>query len=176
MLNPKSLFLAATAGAALATAATVSQVVSDIKVLDTNVKALTAVVDTYTGGYVDALPQLLALVPVYTSLLQGVTDSALLPSELSTADAYEIIDVVNATLAIDNPIAVNALVARKSLYEAADLDDFLVAALGLLLLGHESFTDNVLQRIPANTSAAGIEVTDIISDALTYGIHEFESQ
>lgn len=175
MVSPKQILLI-TATAALASAATVSQVVQDIQVLDGNVKALTASVSTYTGGFVAALPQLIAIIPVYTSLLQGVTDSGTLPTSLTAAEAYEIINVVNATLAVDNPIAVDTLVGKKSLYEAAGLDDFLVAGLGLLLLGHESFTNNVLQRIPANTSADGIAVTDVISEALTYGIHVFESK
>lgn len=160
---------------ATTTAVTVAQVAADITALDNNVKKLTKTVNAYNGGFIGALPQLNALIPVYLSLLKGVADTAVLPPAISTTDAYTIIDLVNVTLAIDNPIAVNALVAKKRLYQAAGLDDFLVAALGLLELGHESFTFNALKRVPAEAADDAIAVTGIITNALKYGIHVFEA-
>ncbi|EPE36484.1 hypothetical protein GLAREA_08647 [Glarea lozoyensis ATCC 20868] len=160
---------------ATSTAATVAQVADDITALNLKVKKLTKTVNAYQGGFVGALPQLNALVPVYLSLLKGVADTAALPPSVSVTDSYTIIDLVNSTLAVDNPIAIDALVAKKSLYKAAGLNDFLVAAVGLLELGHESFTLNTLKRVPPEASADGIAVTDVITNALLYGIHVFEA-
>lgn len=110
-------FLAATAIAA----STVEQVISDITILDDNVKAFTAKVNSYNGGWWRALPQLSAATSVFVSLLAGDATTSSLPPSLSVSDAYLIIDHVKATLAIDNPIAVKALEAKKQQYANAGL-------------------------------------------------------
>ncbi|KAL2068003.1 hypothetical protein VTL71DRAFT_16101 [Oculimacula yallundae] len=171
MVSLKTLFLLGST----ALAATVPQVITDITNLDNNVKNLIKTVSSYNGGVISASPQIFALIPVYTSLLKGVTDTSLLPSSLSVTEAYEIINHVNATLAIDNPIAVQTLISKRALYEKAGLSDAIVAALGLLKLGHEAFTKNVVERAPDSTLEDGIKVTLIISNALQKGIDYFEA-
>lgn len=171
MVSLKSLLLFS----ATAIAATVPQVLTDITNLDNNVKSLISTTRAYTGGVVGANPQLFALIPVYTSLLKGVTDTGLLPSSLSVDEAYQIINHVNATLAVDNPIAVETLIGKRDLYEKAGLSQGIVAALGLLKLGHEAFTKNVVERIPDSTLADGTAVALVISNALQKGIDYFEA-
>ncbi|TEY73117.1 hypothetical protein BOTCAL_0083g00300 [Botryotinia calthae] len=154
---------------------TVTQVKNDITTLDINVQALTSQTALYNGGLLPAAPLLGSLTAVYLSLLQGVTDSALLPPSISESDAQSLNEHVNVTLAIDNPIAINTLKGKKALFKEQGLDGAIVAGLGLLLAGHEAFTNNVLQRLPEDQSADGQEVTQVITVALTDGIHYFES-
>jgi len=161
-------------------ATTVSQVRTDITNLDNTVNKLATTTSAYTGCLIPATPQLFALVPVYTTLLKGVTDTGLLPSSLSVSEAYQIINHVNSTLAIDNPIAVDTLISKRELYAKAGLSDGIVAALGLLKLGllklgllklgHEAFTKNVVERVPESTLADGTSVALVISNALQRGI------
>jgi len=155
-------------------ATTVSQVRTDITNLDNTVNKLATTTSAYTGGLIPATPQLFALVPVYTTLLKGVTDTGLLPSSLSVSEAYQIINHVNSTLAIDNPIAVDTLISTRELYAKAGLSDEIVAALGLLKLGHEAFTKNVVERVPDSTLANGTSVALVISNALQRGIDYFK--
>lgn len=50
-----------------------------------------------------------------------------------------------------------------------------MAALGLLKLGHEAFTKNVVERVPESTLADGTAVALVISNALQKGIDYFEA-
>ena len=172
MVALKPLLLFSTCALA---ATTVSQVLIDITNLDNNVKKLTTTTSAYTGGLIPATPQLFALIPVYTTLLKGVTDTRLLPSSLSVSEAYQIINHVNSTLAIDNPIAVDTLISKRELYAKSGLSDGIVAALGLLKLGHEAFTKNIVERVPESTLADGTSVALVISNALQKGINYFEA-
>jgi hypothetical protein len=47
--------------------------------------------------------------------------------------------------------------------------------LGLLKAGHDSFSQRILARIPANTVEPAKEVIEIIDAALQEGIDEFEA-
>jgi hypothetical protein len=171
MVSAKSLaFFAVTVSAT-----TVPEVIDDVTVLDNNVKALTTQVNLYTGGIIGAIPQLTALTAVYASLFKGVIDTGLLPDTVSESDAFAMIDHVNKTLAVDNPIAVKTLESKKDLYTTAGLDDLMVGALGLLKVGHESFTANVLKRTPEDLVQPAKEVALVISNALQDGIDEFEA-
>ncbi|KAF7877441.1 hypothetical protein EAF04_001118 [Stromatinia cepivora] len=172
MVSIKSLFLCASTALALTA---VSEVEVDITTLDTDFQALTAQTALYTGGLLPVAPILSSLTTIYLSLLQCVTDSTLLPPSILESDAQSLIEHVNATLAIDNPIAVNTLKSKKELFKEQGLDNAIVTALGLLLTGHEAFEYNVLQRLPEDQVADGQEVTQIITVALTEGIQYFES-
>ncbi|TGO19131.1 hypothetical protein BPAE_0354g00050 [Botrytis paeoniae] len=154
---------------------TVTQVKNDITTLDNNIRALTSQTALYNGGLLPAAPLLGSLTAVYLSLLQNVTDSALLPPLITASDAHSLIEHINITLTIDNPITVNILKRKKQLFKKQGLDDTIVANLDLLLAGHETFTNNVLQRLPEDQSADEQEVTQIITVAFTDGIHYFES-
>jgi hypothetical protein len=171
MVSLKSLTLFAVA--ALAT--TVLEVIDDVTVLDSNVKALITQVNLYTGGILGATPQLTALTAVYASLFKGVIDTGLVPDTVSESEAFALIDHVNKTLVVDNLIAVKTLESKKDLYTAAGLDELLVGALGLLKVGHESFTTNVLKRAPEDAVQPAKEVALVISNALQDGIDEFEA-
>ncbi|TVY73215.1 hypothetical protein LSUE1_G008605 [Lachnellula suecica] len=161
-------------GAALA--ATVPQVYNDITVLDNNVKALTAQVEIYTGGLVSALPQLSALSAVYESLFIGDVDTGLLPTTLlSESDVTILINHVNETLAVDNPIAVKTLEGKKDLYKAAGLDSLLAGALQLLLAGHETFVRHAVERTAPDDLDRVKVVALVISEALQHGIDTFQA-
>ncbi|TGO58349.1 hypothetical protein BCON_0056g00410 [Botryotinia convoluta] len=144
--------------------ATVTQVKNDITTLDNNVRALNSQTALYNGDLLPAAP-----------LLGSHSHSALLPPSIIESDAQSLIEHVSVTLAIDNPNAVNTLKGKKQLFKEQGLDGAIMAGLGLLLAGHEAFTNNVLQRLPEDQSADGQEVTQIITVALTDGIHYFES-
>jgi hypothetical protein len=126
MVSLRSLLLYVATATALTT---VHQVIDDITVLDNNVKALTTQISLYTGGILAATPQLTSLTAVYLSLLKGVTDSGLLPPTISSPDAMALIQHVNKTLAIDNPIAVKTLESKKELFKEAGLKNAIVGAL-----------------------------------------------
>ncbi|KAH7321586.1 hypothetical protein BKA65DRAFT_555939 [Rhexocercosporidium sp. MPI-PUGE-AT-0058] len=141
---------------AIAFAATVPQVITDITNLDNNVKSLITATSAYNGGLIAASPQLFSLIPVYASLLKGVTD----------------------TRGSSPPLSPSQKPTRSStteLYSKAGLSDGIVAALGLLKLGHEAFTKNVVERVPESTLADGTAVALVISNALQKGIDYFEA-
>lgn len=64
---------------------------------------------------------------------------------------------------------------KKALFKAAGLDPFLVAALGLLKAGHETFVANAIIRAPADKIDVVKEVALVISNALQDGIDTFEA-
>lgn len=159
--------------------ATIEQVNQDVDNIDTNVKHLTGLTRAYEGGILGATPQLAALSAVYLALAGGVVHSGLLPGTISAADAVGLVDHVNRTLAVDNPIAVDTLIAKRKQFQDAHVDGFIAPALELLLVGHESFSNNVLTRIPDDVSpelvAGGKAAVEVISDALRKGIKTFRN-
>lgn len=82
---------------------------------------------------------------------------------------------MKATLAVDNPIAVNALKEKKEQYAKAKLANVMVAGLGLLKLGHENLVNNVLVRVPEEALEDGKKVALGISEALQDGIDTFQA-
>jgi hypothetical protein len=85
----KNLYLlgsTALAVSALTKRTTITQVSNDVTAIDTHVKALALSTSAYTGGILGALPLASDLLAVYLALLEGVTDSGLLPPTLSEAD------------------------------------------------------------------------------------------
>lgn len=155
---------------------TIAQVEDDVTAIDTSVKTLTSAVNSYTGGYLAALPLLTDLTAVYGALYKGVFDSGLLPSSISSSDVFSLINYVNQTLAIDNPIAIEALEAKKSYFQDEGLDGIIVAAIGLLKAGHDAFSFNALQRVPADAVGPAKEVIEVIDAALQNRIDSFEAK
>lgn len=169
----KALLLSATALAANTTQ--VDVVFNDITVLDGYVQALTANVRAYQGGLITEGPQLLGLIEVHLATRQGYYDATSLPRPLSEADGERLIQHVNQTLSIDNPIAVSTLESKEALFDAAGTTPAIAEALKVLLNDHLAFSEEVLQRLPADEVQQGNEVVDVITDALDNGIEVFSS-
>lgn len=77
------------------------------------------------------------------------------------------------TLDIDNPAAVDALIAKKVFSQKSFQDGLVQAGLKLLLSEHLYFSDAILERTPAGALEDANEVVDVISNALHRGISEF---
>lgn len=159
--------------ASLAAASQVDVVIDDVTSLDEDVKDLTAGVEAYNGGLLAQSPLLLGLTKVHIATRTGYYDSKSLPNPLSEEDANRLIDHVNGTLAVDNPIAVKTLIGKKDLFEAAGTTVFIKGGLEILLDDHLAFSDEVLKRAPEGTGSVGREVVDVITRALENGIEEF---
>lgn len=167
---------AVTATVMLQKRTTMAEVQDDVTAIDTGVKALTTAVNSYNGGYLAALPLLTDLTTVYAALYKGVIDSGLLPSSISNTVTFSLINYVNQTLAVDNPIALKALEAKKSYFQEEGLDGIIVAAIGLLKAGHDAFSFNALQRVLGDAVEPAKEVIEVIDAALQDGIDSFEAK
>lgn len=159
---------------------TMAQVMQDVTNIDNNVKILTSRIRDYQGGIEGVSAQLESLSAVQKALNSGVTDSGLLPATISLMDAFNLVEQVNDTLAIDNPIAVDALISKKEQYKDAGIATVIPSILQQLLAGHDKFSSNILERVPPGTSPEVIElgkqVIQGISDALGRGIDAFKEQ
>jgi hypothetical protein len=92
---------------------------------------------------------------------------------LTEEDGIRLIDHVNRTLAIDNPIAVEVLESKKQLFDAAGTSPIIKGGLKLLLSDHLAFSNEVLERAPPSLLADGNAVVDVITNALQHGIETF---
>lgn len=151
----------------------VDVVIDDITALDQDVQSLTAKVRAYNGGLIPQVPQLFGLTEVHLATRKGYYAATQLPRPLTESDGQRIIDHVNATLAIDNPIAVQVLESKKPLFDAAGTSPFIKAGLQVLLDDHLAFSNEVLERAPASELQDANEVVDVISNALQHGIETF---
>jgi hypothetical protein len=153
----------------------VDVVIDDITALDKDVQSLTAKVRAYNGGLIAQTPQLFGLTQVHLATRKGYYDSTSLPSPLSENDAARLIEHVNQTLSVDNPIAVQVLISKKELFDAAGTSPVIKEGLKVLLDDHLAFSNEVLERAPADQLAEGNEVVDVITNALQHGIATFSS-
>jgi hypothetical protein len=154
--------------------ASVDDVYNDITVLDQDVQALTSMVRGYQGGLIAQGPLLLQLTKVHIATRKGGYDASTLPTTpLSENDALRLIEHVNTTLSVDNPIAVDVLKSKKSLFEASGTVPFIKAGLQILLDDHLYFSNEVLERAPQDLIAEANQVVDVISNALQGGIAAF---
>lgn len=154
--------------------ASIDDVYNDITTLDGDVQTLTDMVRDFQGGLIAQAPLLLQLTKVHIATREGGYDASTLPTTpLSESDALRIIEHVNTTLAVDNPIAVNVLKSKKPLFDASGTDPFIKAGLQILLDDHLYFSNQVLERAPQDLIAEANQVVDVISNALQGGIAAF---
>jgi len=161
--------------AAVVSSSQVDVVIDDITALDQDVQSLTANVRAYNGGLIPQIPQLFGLTKVHLATRKGYYDATSLPSPLSETDATRLIEHVNQTLSIDNPIAVDVLISKKEFFDAAGTSPVIKEGLKILLDDHLDFSYEVLERAPADKLADGNEVVDVITVALQRGIDTFSS-
>ena len=167
-----TLFISA---AAVVSASQVDVVINDITALDKDVQSLTANVRAYNGGLIPQIPQLFGLTQVHLATRKGYYDSKTLPSPLSETDATRLIQHVNETLSVDNPIAVEVLISKKEFFDKAGTSLVIKEGLKILLKDHLDFSYEVLERAPADQLAEGNEVVDVITNALQHGIATFST-
>ncbi|KAG9571022.1 hypothetical protein KCU71_g313, partial [Aureobasidium melanogenum] len=154
--------------------ASVDDVYNDITSLDQDVQTLTDMVRDFQGGLIAQGPLLLHLTKVHIATRKGGYDASTIPTTpLSESDALRIIEHVNTTLAVDNPIAVNVLKSKKPLFDASGTDPFIKAGLQILLDDHLYFSNEVLERAPQDLITESNRVVDTISNALQGGIAAF---
>lgn len=159
-----------------ATAVSASQVdvvIDDISALDQDVQSLTAKVRAFNGGLIPQVPQLFGLTQVHLATRKGYYSATALPRPLTEEDGLRLIEHVNKTLAIDNPIAVEVLESKKPLFDAAGTSPVIKGGLKLLLSDHLAFSNEVLERAPPSLLADGNAVVDVITNALQHGIETF---
>ncbi len=156
---------------------TISQVLQDVSNIDSHVLTLTQQIRSYQGGLPGILPQVDSLSSVYDALQDGVRDSGNLPNPISLLDAFNLVEQVNSTLAIDNPAAIDALIEKKQLYVNTGVSGTLAPILQQLLDGHEQFSKNILDRLAPDTPPEAVDlgkqVIEVISVALQKGIDAF---
>lgn len=153
----------------------VDVVIADITALDRDVQSLTAKVRAFNGGLIPQIPQLFGLTEVHLATRKGYYAATQLPRPLTSSDGRRIIDHVNVTLAIDNPIAVSVLESKKTLFDAAGTSPAIKLGLQVLLSDHLAFSNEVLERAAASELADGNAVVDVITNALQHGIETFSS-
>ncbi|KAK2601825.1 hypothetical protein QQS21_004608 [Conoideocrella luteorostrata] len=151
---------------------------NDITNIDNNVRKLTKEVQAYRGGVLSAAPQILLAGKAIVATASGGHDSSLLPQTLSLDDLSHLADHVNKTLAVDNPIAVETVVAKKNLYFQAGLRGPLYFILKELLKLHLRFSYNVLDRVPSDAPKDLVRIAmadiDAITVALQKGVAAFQ--
>lgn len=161
--------------AAVVAGSQVDVVIDDITALDKDVQSLTANVRAYNGGLIPQVPQLFGLIEVHLATRKGYYDATGLPSKLSEDDASRLINHVNETLSVDNPIAVEVLISKKPYFDAAGTSAVIKEGLKVLLNDHLDFSYEVLERAPADRLADGKEVVDVITVALQRGVATFSN-
>lgn len=156
----------------------IDKVKTDVANIDINVRQLNSVAIAYNGGFLGVAPLTASLSGVFAALEEGVHDSDRLPPTISIENAASLVIYVNQTLAINNPIAVQTFISKKTLFKNSPVGSFIAPALEHLLAGHESFSDHILTRIPDDAPAELVEqgkaVVEVISNALRKGIREFQ--
>lgn len=170
--KPVVLFLAAFSVAAPTGDSIFDKVMQDIDDIDSGVKTLIQQINAYEPGTQNVKEPVETMAEIYKALATGVVHSALLPP-LSSDQANKLIAHVNSTLTVDNPIAVDAAIAKIPAFKESGVYVLFAPALGLLEAGHEAFTVNVGLKTPPLLIPKGLSVTSPISFALLKGIAAF---
>ncbi|KAF2209862.1 hypothetical protein CERZMDRAFT_99921 [Cercospora zeae-maydis SCOH1-5] len=178
MKLPTALFTITTLPSTLVSSQSsqVDRVHDDVSTINRNVLELTGTTKHYNGGLVNQLPFIVDFGPVYLATRRGFYDSVLLPDPLAQSDAQRLIEHVNATLAVNNPIAVGVVKSKKVFFDDAGTSQVVRGGLELLLFAHLSFSNEVAKRIvDEEQRAEGQAVIDVITVALEDGIAFFSS-
>lgn len=151
---------------------------TDITNIDNNIKELTEKVQDFNGGLFSAVQQLpLALEATVATASAGL-HSAFLDSPLPVGDLLRLADHVNKTLAVDSPLAMQALVSKESVYEQIGLKGPVHLGLKAYLILFQQFAKNILDRVPAGAPKDPSEVLtsdlQIIMDAVRKAIKVYE--
>lgn len=162
-----------TAASILALSPQTQIVYDDITLIDKNVLNLIDATEAYQGGLLAQAPIAIDFVPTHLATRKGFYDSLLLPGTLQDSDAQALVDHVNATLAQDNPRAVETLISKKGLIEEVGDEALIQAGIQLLLSDHLSFSKEVLKRTPSELLPEAESVVDVITVALRRGVEAF---
>jgi hypothetical protein len=112
--------------------------IDDITNLDKDVQPLTAKARAYNRGLIAQTTQLFGLTEVHLATRKGYYSAKTLPRHFMETEGARVIEQVNETLAIDNPIAVHVLESKKPLFDAAGTIPLIQAGLKLLLNNQSS--------------------------------------
>ncbi|PPJ54863.1 hypothetical protein CBER1_06051 [Cercospora berteroae] len=152
----------------------VDRVYNDVSTINRNVLELTETTQNYNGGLINQLPCIIDFNPVYLATRKGFYDSLLLPNPLTQSDAQRLIEHVNATLAVNNPKAVEAVKSKKVFFDEAGTSQVVKGGLELLLFAHLRFSNEVAKRVvDEEQRKEGQAVIDVITVALEDGIAFF---
>lgn len=157
-------------------AATTNQCLQDINGIYAGVRELIPQIQSYDGNIIAAGLQSVTLSKILFALaaLDQHTDE--LPIPITEADTNAIVQLVNSTLTINNPIAIDAIIAKKQVYVDQHFDFIILAALRALAEGHSRATANILERISQDAAARALPVTETITLALQKGIVAFQTK
>lgn len=151
---------------------------NDITNIDNNIKELTAKVKDFNGGLFSAVQQIpLALEATVATASAGL-HSAFLARPLPVDDLLRLADHVNKTLAVDSPLAMQALVSKEPVYEQIGLKGPIHLGLKAYLILYQQVAKNILDRVPAGAPKDRSEVLksdmQMIMDAVRKAIKVYE--
>lgn len=147
--------------------------ISDINSLDSSVKGLTNSVKQYNGGF--SSPLILPYFAAAHTFNRKAYLDAMQLTSINAADAQTLISVVHNGLSVDNPIAVEAVKAKRAQFTQSGLKGAILSSLELLLSDHKSLSAVIASKAPqdaASQAAIKVEV-DLIADALQDGINYY---
>lgn len=159
-----------------AQAATTAQCLQDINNINSGVRELIPQIQSYDGNIIAAGLQAVTLTKIFFALASLDKHTAELPIPITEADTNSIVQLVNSTLTISNPIALDAIVAKKQVYVDQHFDFIILAGLRALLDGHAIATSNILERISQDAAANALPVTEAITIALQKGIVAYQTK
>ncbi|KYK57319.1 hypothetical protein DCS_04327 [Drechmeria coniospora] len=173
------VLLTSTSSGAPVAKTSIAQLSQDIVAVDRSFQKLFQLASNYTAGARDARPQISLLQTLYYDLALATIHADRLPNPLAAADAVSLLLLLNGTLAVDEPPAVDALVGKSAALRDALVDGFFLPGLRMLLARHETVTSRIFLRmpgdVPLNVVAQGKADVALISEALRRGITAFAS-
>jgi hypothetical protein len=142
---------------------------SDITAIDNNVKTLMTAVKSYTGGLFGII-QLGSLVSAFNAVhsanRNAYSDAQSISSTLSVADSTSLVNLVTATLMVDNPAAVELMKTKKNLFAQSLLTGVIENALETLLDDHTSLSAALVKWVAPNQLSAANKAVKVITDSL----------
>ncbi|KAK5165366.1 uncharacterized protein LTR77_008895 [Saxophila tyrrhenica] len=146
-------------------------VYDDITGIDTAVRKLTSAINAYNGGITESTPVFDATIAVHAINRQGFSD-AQASSPFTSAESKRIVQNVNQSVGKSIPASVQALEAKKPLFDQAQLSSVIEATVLLLKNDHETFSLAVgaklsVDQAPAGLVAAG-KIDAVLQEASLY--------
>ncbi|TVY68748.1 hypothetical protein LSUE1_G006382 [Lachnellula suecica] len=165
------LLFVATASALAIGKRDASTILSDISTIDSDVKALTSALNSYSGGLFGALPINTAESNLDDAINQGTKD-AQATTQQDSADSQMVITAIN-NLIPDIEAALTATENKKSQLAAAGLTSTIQGDLKTLKTDTDSFSDALIAIASSDTVAQGTSQKATIDADFTSAINDF---
>jgi len=172
----KNILLFVTAATALPAISkrTASTVLSDISTIDSDVKALTSATNSYDGGLLAAAPVSNDESTLEKDIKQGTSDAQATP-QLSSSDTQATIAQVRSPLTPDVKDALDALVAKKSLFTSAGLKSTVQNDLATLKTDTDSFADALIAIADDGDKSQAMDLKATIDSYFESAVNSYAS-